>query len=171
MSTVSAISAKSLRVEPHVSWRLLLTVHAVLIREVDQALREAGQIPFEAYDVLITLKEAPDGRMRMSDLAEATLLSHSGISRSVARLALQGLLVREQSEQDGRVFYAVLTPAGRTALEEAWPVYREVIEKRYIQFCHDGTATRMNRFLGRVLEDYDVGRFAPIVAEKRIDAP
>lgn len=63
-----------LRQEPHSAWRLLLTVHAMLTREVDQALRAAGQLSFEAYDVLITLQEAPGGKMRMSDLAGATLL-------------------------------------------------------------------------------------------------
>lgn len=171
MKTLLDTSPGELRREPHAAWRLLLTVHAVLTREVDQALRSAGQLSFEAYDVLITLSEAPAGKMRMSDLAGATLLSHSGISRSVARLVGQGLLRREQCEADGRVFYAILTDDGRQALHEAWPHYREVIERQFVRYCNDRTAAGLNRLFARILQDHDAERFTPIVVEKRTDAP
>lgn len=73
---------------------------------------------FDTYDVLITLAEAPDQRLRMSELAGATFLSNSGISRRVARLEKEGFLRWEACENDGRVFYALLNEAGREALRE-----------------------------------------------------
>lgn len=161
----------SLRREAHASWRFLLTVHAVVVREVDRALREAGCIPFEAYDVLITLHEAPRGRLRMSDLAGATLLSHSGISRSVGRLARQGYLKRIRCREDGRVYHATLTERGKGALHEAWPIYRKVLEELYVEACPDSTALVMNRFFGRILRDYAPERFGTVVEERRTDAP
>lgn len=69
--------------------------------------------------MLITLAEAPDQRLRMSELAGATFLSNSGISRRVARLEKEGFLRWEGCENDGRVFYALLNEAGREAPREA----------------------------------------------------
>ena len=48
------------------------------------------------------LGTSPRGRMRISELSAATLLSVSGMSRMVDRLVREGLVVRESCEEDGR---------------------------------------------------------------------
>ncbi len=114
-----------------VAWRLFLQAHALLTRRIHTRLADAGCIGYDTYDVLITLAEAEGQRLRMSELAEATYFSNSGISRRVARLQGEGYLRREGCEEDGRVYYAVLTEAGRRALREAWPVYEAAIEEAF----------------------------------------
>lgn len=131
-----------------VAWRLFLQAHALLTKRVDAALLAAGCISFDTYDVLITLAEAPEQRLRMSELAGATFFSNSGISRRVARLEKEGLLLREGCTRDGRVSYAVLTSRGRGALREAWPIYERVIEEDFGK-AMDATETRD---LARILE-------------------
>ncbi|MGW3601939.1 MarR family winged helix-turn-helix transcriptional regulator [Micromonospora sp. NPDC005161] len=68
------------------------------------------------------LSEASHRRLRMSDPAAACEMSLSGMSRVVHRLESQGLLQRARCEEDGRGWNAVLTDAGLTRLQQAWPL-------------------------------------------------
>ncbi|HMJ96006.1 MAG TPA: MarR family transcriptional regulator, partial [Thermoleophilaceae bacterium] len=72
-----------------------------------------------SYEVLLFLADAPDGRMRMSELAESVLLSRSGLTRLVDRLEREGLLKRERCESDARGLFAEITPDGRRMFDEA----------------------------------------------------
>src|SRR5262245_49789131 len=92
-------------------WRGFLQAHALLVRQLDAELVAAHGLPLTWYDVLGVLDEA-GGRLRMSELARAVLLSGSGATRLVDRMERAGLIVREPCEEDGRGFFAVLTEAG-----------------------------------------------------------
>src|SRR3954468_18690018 len=74
------------------AWGGFLRTHSTLVRELDEELTERHGLPLSSYDVLVQLEGAPDGRLRMSHLADAVLLSRSGLSRLVTRLEGQGLL-------------------------------------------------------------------------------
>jgi DNA-binding MarR family transcriptional regulator len=100
-------------------WRGFLRAHAQVLRTLEAELEEAHGLPIASYDVLVQLAEAPDGRLRLSDLAEAVLLSRSGLSRLVDRLVREDLVERVSCPSDARGTFAVLTPAGRCRLREA----------------------------------------------------
>ncbi|MEQ1840719.1 MAG: MarR family transcriptional regulator [Verrucomicrobiales bacterium] len=134
-----------------IAWRIFLNAHALITKRVDATLLAAGCISYDTYDVLITLSEARGHRLRMSELAEATFFSNSGISRRVSRLEKEGLLRREGCENDGRVFYAALTESGKAALRHAWPVYREVIEEDFAKAMSADEARNLSRTLKKVL--------------------
>lgn len=155
----------------HVAWRLLLTVHALACRRVDQALSDASCLSFDDYDVLLTVSEADDETMRMSELAQAVLLSNSGMSRRVARLVGRGLLHREQSMADGRVFRVSLSDAGRSALDEAWEVYREALDEAFIRWVTRDESRRMGRIFQRVLDRIGTSRHKGLLAAGMTDAP
>jgi DNA-binding MarR family transcriptional regulator len=121
----------------------------------DAALLAAGCVSYDTYDVLITLSEAPGHRLRMSELAGATFFSNSGISRRVGRLEKEGYLRREGCESDGRVFYAVLTEAGKDALRLAWPVYEQVIEEDFAKAMSAPEARELSRILKSVVTKID----------------
>src|SRR5689334_15090697 len=111
------------------AWRALLNAHAAVIDLIEHELAEAEQLPLSLYDVLLTLLEAPEHRLRMHEIADAVVLSRSGLTRRIDRLEAQGLLVRERSALDRRGAYAVLTPRGEEALRLAWPVYARGIQR------------------------------------------
>jgi DNA-binding MarR family transcriptional regulator len=134
-----------------VAWRVLLTAHSVLTRRVAQKLEAAGGISYDDYDVLLTLNEADGRRLRMSDLARLTLLSHSGISRAVTRLESEGLLKRERCQTDGRGYFAVLTKRGQKALKAAWPPYQALLEKHFSGVLKATEAEEMAALLHRVI--------------------
>jgi len=59
--------------------------------------------------------------MRMSELANAVMISVSGLTRVVERLTRQGLAERVKAGTDGRGQLAVLTPDGLARLQQAYP--------------------------------------------------
>src|SRR2546423_14242606 len=101
------------------AWRGFLRTYATLVRELDEELTERHGLPLSSYDVLVQLDEAPDGRLRMSSLADAVLLSRSGLSRLVTRLESQGLIERTECPSDARGAFAGITDKGRDRLHGA----------------------------------------------------
>ena len=73
------------------AWAGFLRAHAELVRRLDDELQRAHRLPLTSYDVLVQLANAPDGRLRMAELADAIVLSRSGlpmISRCWRRVAM-----------------------------------------------------------------------------------
>ncbi len=101
------------------SWRAFLRAHAVVTRALEGELLAAEDLSLAAYDVLVQLVEAPQHRLRMTELADAVLLSRSGVTRLVDRLEHAGLVHRCRVEGDGRGVAAELTAAGLARLRAA----------------------------------------------------
>lgn len=114
------------------AWRGFLRAHATLVRELDEDLTERHGLPLSSYDVLVQLSGAPEGRLRMSSLADAVLLSRSGLSRLVSRLAAQGLIERVECANDARGAFAAITAAGRERLAEARATHRSGVRERFL---------------------------------------
>src|SRR4051794_19128925 len=114
------------------SWRGFLRAHAMLVRELDEELTERHGLPLSSYDVLVQLEGAPEGRLRMSHLADAVLLSRSGLTRLVARLVDQGLIERLECKNDAHGAFAAITELGRERLNEARETHRAGIRARFL---------------------------------------
>jgi len=133
------------------AWRLFITAHATLIEQIDAALAKAGCIPLQWYDVLVELVEAPEGRLRMSELARRVVLSRSSLTHLVDRLEAKQLLARERVGSDRRGAYAVLTERGRDALRQAWPVYAQGIARHFAQHLTEAEVETLADVFARVL--------------------
>jgi DNA-binding MarR family transcriptional regulator len=92
-------------------------------RALEADLVEEQRLPQSEYFVLMHLSEASGRRLRMSELAGASALSLSGMTRIVSKLEREGLVVRERSIDDGRGWHAVLTEEGLRRLRAAWPTH------------------------------------------------
>jgi DNA-binding MarR family transcriptional regulator len=101
------------------AWRGLLRVHTALVKALDAQLEAEHGLQLSSYEVLMYLADAEDQRMRMCDLASSILLSRSGLTRLVDRLARDGLLERVACADDARGAFARLTPSGRERLAAA----------------------------------------------------
>jgi DNA-binding MarR family transcriptional regulator len=98
-------------------------------RALDEALTRAHGISVKEFDVLITLFNAPEGKLRMTELAERVVLSPSGVTHLVTRLERDGLVQRIVDEGDRRSFFAALTPEGDERLRASRPTHNEVIRE------------------------------------------
>jgi DNA-binding MarR family transcriptional regulator len=104
-----------------------------VVRELDDEVTRVHGLPLSSYDVLVQLESAEDGRLRLSQLADAVLLSRSGLSRLVARLVEQGLLERLECTDDARGAFAAITEQGRVRLAEARVTHRAGIRRRFLE--------------------------------------
>jgi DNA-binding MarR family transcriptional regulator len=134
------------------AWRGFLRSHATLVRELDEELTERHELPLSSYDVLVQLDEAPEGRLRMSHLADAVLLSRSGLSRLVTRLEKQGLLEREECPSDARGAFAAITGGGREKLAEARATHRAGVRERFLGKLGERELRQLARVWSRLLD-------------------
>ena len=114
------------------AWRGFLRVHAALTKQLDAELAAVHGLPLRSYEVLLHLADAPEGRMRMSELAETVLLSRSGLTRLVDRLEREGLVRRESCRSDARGANAIVTGAGRERLRCARTTHLEGVRERFL---------------------------------------
>ncbi len=133
------------------AWRAFITAHASLIERIDRDLAAAECVPLSWYDILIELVEAPEKRLRMSELASRVVLSRSTLTHLVERLEAHGLVKRERSDSDRRGAYAVLTDQGYAALRKAWPIYAHGISTYFASQLHAGDIQTLTSALTRIL--------------------
>src|SRR3954451_6865620 len=132
------------------SWGALLMLHRSVLREVDARLRDNHELAVTEFEVLITLFNAPDHRLRMSQLAERVLLSPAGITHLVTRLERDGLVRREVDPADGRKWFTVLTEQGDTALKEARPTHNDVLRRTLLTATSPGDRATLRRIWKRL---------------------
>ena len=133
-------------------WPLFLTAHAVLVSRIEARLSQAGLPPLVWYDVLWALERAPDNRLRMSELADMTVLSRSNLTRLVDRLESAGMVERARSEADRRGAFAVVTTSGKAMRRKIWPTYLAAIKELFDDHIESGEAEQMRTVLRRVLD-------------------
>ena len=132
-------------------WRLFITANVKLLDRMGEKFSQAGLPSMDWYDVLLTLKEAPEYRLRLSDLAQKALLSRSNLTHLVDRLEKAGLLYRKRCPSDRRGTYAVLTEAGLAMQQQMWTVYAEGIAEYFACHLDDEELQVMQRVLKRML--------------------
>lgn len=108
-------------------WRQFLAAQRLLFERLDRELTSAEGFGHSYYELLVMLSEAPQRRLRMSDLAQLTQSSRSRLSHAVARLEELGWVTRQACPEDRRGLNAVLTDAGYAALERAAPAHVEAV--------------------------------------------
>jgi DNA-binding MarR family transcriptional regulator len=134
------------------AWRGFLRTHATLVRELDEELTERHGLPLSSYDVLVQLDEAPEGQLRMSSLADAVLLSRSGLSRLVTRLESQGLIERADCPNDARGAFAAITDEGRARLGEARTTHRAGVRSRFLDRLSEREQRQLAKAWSRLLD-------------------
>lgn len=137
------------------AWRSFLRAHSVVTRELARELEAMTSLPLSWYDVLLQLAEAPDRRLRMAQLADRVLISRSGLTRLVDRIAVAGLVRREPAPADARGTYTVLTLDGVRRLREAAPVHLAGVQRHWLAHFDDDELQVLGRMLARVAEEVE----------------
>ncbi|MBP2416249.1 MarR family winged helix-turn-helix transcriptional regulator [Microlunatus capsulatus] len=121
-----------LDVEQQKVWRAYLLGSARLAERLDADLREFG-LDLGEYEILVTLSEAPDRRVRMSELAEAVHQSRSRLTHTVSRMENAGLVDRASCPTDRRGVWAHLSDEGFRLLEVAAPTHVEAVRRHFVE--------------------------------------
>ena len=109
--------------EKVVLFGLLLETNARLTKDLGAALESSCQLPLAWFEVLLQLRQSADGRLKMSQMADAIVHSTGGTTRLVDRLEEASFVRREHCPSDRRSVYVAITDAGNAKLDEALGVH------------------------------------------------
>jgi DNA-binding MarR family transcriptional regulator len=132
------------------AWRALMETHGALLGRLVDELKEEFGTPVTWYDVLLHLDDVEGGRRRMGDLAEAVVLSKSGLTTVVDRMEAAGLVRREVPSGDRRSIDVVMTDEGRRRFARLRAFHRAGIDRHFCAHITDDEAEQLIAVLGRL---------------------
>ncbi|MGP0566246.1 MarR family winged helix-turn-helix transcriptional regulator [Nitrospina sp. 32_T5] len=127
------MAAKYLTQLEETAWTGLIKGHQVAMDRVESALKRQGFPPLVWYDVLLELSRVTGGRLRLTEIGEATLLKKFNVTRLIDRMAAEGLVRREACVEDARGAYAAITAKGRKLQQRMRPVYHAAVRRHFME--------------------------------------
>ncbi len=135
------------------TWRAFLAASRTLMETLDRELQRDAGMPHAYYEILVRLSEAPERRLRMSELAELTGSSRSRLSHAVARLETAGWVRREECPTDRRGQLALLTEEGFATLAAAAPGHVEGVRRHLFDALSPAQVDQLRR-ISEALTDH-----------------
>lgn len=111
------------------AWRAFLSVASRTLDQIDQSLQKQANMTLTDYEILRSLAESDERRVRMSELAAQVHVSRSRLTYRVDRLTAVGFVTREECEDDRRGLWAIITDKGQAALTDATPEHHANIRR------------------------------------------
>ena len=133
-------------------WRDWLAASTLLLDAFSRDLQEAHGLTMADYEILVRLSESTDRRMRMSDLAEATLSSRSRLSHQIDRMERAGFVERMPCSDDKRGYFAALTPTGWDTLVTAAPCHVTSVRERIVNVLTPEEFSALGRASKKLLD-------------------
>src|SRR6202451_4106008 len=90
-------TVEPLRPSEEVLWRAVMRIVKVIPRHLDSDLFRGAGLTASEYTTIMHLSEGPNRELRMADLANATDLSASRMTRLVDDLQCRGLVTKTTS--------------------------------------------------------------------------
>jgi DNA-binding MarR family transcriptional regulator len=145
-------------------WRASLGVLNLLPLYLERDLQQKHGLTMHDYEILVRLSEAPDRRLRLTELAGLSHQSKSRLSHQMTRMENAGLVARESCDSDRRGQWAVLTEAGWQRLVKAAPDHVESVRRHFIDLFTEEQKRVLGEAFGTIMEhlrDVDNGQTCP----------
>lgn len=134
------------------AWRSWIAMRTLLDDQLNRELQESHGLSLADYEILVRLSEAPDRRLRMSDLAAATLASRSRLSHQIDRLESAGIVERLTCSEDRRGSFAALTDLGWQTLVAAAPVHVAGVRRHFVDVLGSSSFVRLGEQAAQVAD-------------------
>ncbi len=131
---------------------LLWETTARLARDLDLTMEARGGLPLAWFEVMLRLEDAPDGHLRMSEVAEAIVHSTGGTTRLVDRMEEAGLVARQLCPSDRRAIHVALTDDGRERLEQSRAIHIGILDERIGQRLDTAQRDQLHQLLATLNE-------------------
>ncbi|KUL41611.1 MarR family winged helix-turn-helix transcriptional regulator [Actinoplanes awajinensis] len=128
----------------------VMEVSSLLQYAVDAHLRAEGDLSYVQFQILARLVDAPDGRLRMTDLADGVVYSRSGLTYQAGLLDKRGLITRSSSPDDERVIVVTVTDSGRALVARVLPGHVADVRRLLFDPMATGDLAALSEVLGRV---------------------
>jgi DNA-binding MarR family transcriptional regulator len=130
----------------------LMEVSSLLQYAVDEHLRADGDLSYVQFQILARLVDAPEGRLRMTDLADGVVYSRSGLTYQAGLLVNRGLITRSPSPDDERSVIVTVTDAGRDLIARVLPGHVDRVRQLLFDPMTGDDLAALGAILGRVRE-------------------
>jgi len=134
------------------AWRSFITANSRVFARLEAELIDEVGLPLSWYEVLLLLKESPEGQLRMHEFAETRLLSRSAATRLIDRMETAGLVERVACDVDRRGTWVHMTEHGWSTFRRAAPVHVRGIAEHFTTLIDDDEATALAELMARVLD-------------------
>lgn len=131
------------------AWTGLVSLMLLLPGKLEAPLREVDLTLFE-YLTLSHVSEAPDRRIRMSELAFLSNGSLSRLSNVVKRFEQRGWMTRSPDPEDGRYTLAHLTDAGYRLVVKAAPIHMRAVREIVLDPLTDADQRALTRIASKL---------------------
>ena len=151
MARQNATSPRWLNAAEMKAWRRYIVASRRLLEALDLDLAQ-HELSMADYEILAQLSDAPERRMRMSELADVAMLSRSRLSHRMKVMEKAGWVKREACPIDKRGYFAVMTAKGWKAIVAAAPDHVESVRSRFVDHLSKGDQAALAEIFERVSE-------------------
>lgn len=137
------------------AFRVYFETTARLLDNLEKRLKQQMGLTLSEYNMLLLLSEAPEGRMRMGQLADAIVFSPSRLTYQVKVLSERGLVKRVKCPEDGRAWETELTTEGRTMFRRASVIHAKGVKNLFTNAVTDEQLTMIHRIFAQVAQNLD----------------
>ncbi len=138
--------------EEAAAWRNWLLLAARVRSAVGRDMARDHSMSEPEYAVLVNLSEAPDHRLRMTELAARLDWSKSRLSHLVGRMEARGSVSRIDCPQDGRSSFAALTGHGLDELTRAAPDHVASVRRHFLALFERDQLQQLSGLTGSALQ-------------------
>jgi DNA-binding MarR family transcriptional regulator len=133
------------------AWRSYIVASRRLLEALELDL-ENHDLSMADYEVLAQLSDAPGRRLRMSELAEISMISKSRLSHRMKVMEAAGWVRREECTEDKRGYFAVMTEKGWKAIVKAAPDHVNSVRTRLVDHLTSKDQEDLSKIFNRVTE-------------------
>lgn len=112
-------------------WFNLMRVHRNLFPKIQTKLRKEGMKSPLWHEILLKIEEAGEDGIRSIDLLPLLYMTQFNLSRHLARMEKEGLVSRQQDDDDKRVYHLKITKKGVKLNTNIWPIYEQIIQQEF----------------------------------------
>jgi DNA-binding MarR family transcriptional regulator len=133
------------------AYAALIASSTLLQRAVERNLREQAELTQVQFEILMNLSNAGDSGIRMAQLADALIVSRSGLSYQVTQLESRGWITRERSADDERGVVARITPEGDRMRQRVYAGHIDIVRRAFLDAVEPAELATVTAALERVV--------------------
>jgi len=134
------------------AWRSYVLLQSRLPARLNRELQADSELSLSDFEVLVRLTDAPAGQARVLELARVLQWEKSRLSHHLRRMEARGLVRRKSCSDDGRGAFAVVTGAGRRAIEQAAPGHVSAVRRLVFDALTDQEVDALRTIATKVLD-------------------
>jgi DNA-binding MarR family transcriptional regulator len=134
------------------AYAALIASSTLLQRAVERNLREQADLSQVQFEILMNLAIAGEGGIRMAKLADALIVSRSGLSYQVGQLEARGWITRERSADDDRGVVARITAQGDQVRQRVLDGHVDVVRGGFLDAVGPADLPTLTAALERVAD-------------------